>query len=496
MLPCTGEYKAETQKIGFDVLGSDIPVYCLNAKTADGTEVISLGDLTAGNSYSGSIVADASGEYVAYALTDGEYSYTHIPDITDTEGYILKADLIETSLSEAFWQVYYLTAEAELELRNTTTQYADEFASYLGLEADAYAYSYNNAYVADNNIAKLTLTDNRITAVNKLNGELRECNGKFDADLFAIGDTRVNDETKVYDLRKTDYTKTFASNAGYLVDNADYTGYALVDENGTCKAYVISEVVYNNSDDNNIAIVTKVAYGTAENLLPAVSAYALSGGSSGSSSSGSSGNSSSSSGSVPLGSMTVPAGTNITEAISVTKVSYIQDEVEKTAVFFGNTEFTSASTSVGLLRVGDLLTLITDSNGVAHKCAVLGTVIPGDILTLDAEGMAASGYSANTKLLYGYISSENWHKTSNRVYFEVNVDGEELIYCIEDNTNKYTYNDTNAKVCIEIEDFMAGDVDCFDPDTNEASMVFIKMTDDVVTDIYSFSERVDITTIK
>lgn len=43
---------------------------------------------------------------------------------------------------------------------------------------------------------------------------------------------------------------------------------------------------------------------------------------------------------------------------------------------------------------------------------------------------------------------------------------------------------------------MAGDVDCFDPDTNEASMVFIKMTDDVVTDIYSFSERVDITTIK
>ena len=496
LIPCTGEYKAETEQIGNDVLGSDMSVYCLDAQTAADTKVIALSDLTSGNRYTGSIVADASGEYAAYILTDGAYSYSHIPEVTDTEGYILKAELIETSLSDDFWQVYYLTAEAELELRNTTTDYAAGFASYLGIEDNAASYSYDNANIAEQNMAKLTLTDNRITAVNKIDGELIECKGKFDADSFTLENVTMNDATKVYDLRKTDYTKTFASNAGYLVDNADYTGYALVDENNNCKAYVISDVVYNNSDDNNLAIVTKVAYGTVENLLPSVSTYAFSGGSSGSSGSGSSGSTGSVSGSVPSGSMTVPNGVNITEATSVTKVSYIQDEVEKTAIFFGNTEVISESTSVGLLKVGDLLTLITDLNGVAHKCAVLGTVIPGDILTLDDEGMTASGYSDNTELLYGYIANENHQSMSKGEILHVNVNGEVIQYLVDNNANKYTYNDSGRIVYIDTEDFMSGDVYYFDSETNESSMVFMKITDEDVTDIYSFNQRINIDNIK
>ncbi len=173
-------------------------------------------------------------------------------------------------------------------------------------------------------------------------------------------------------------------------------------------------------------------------------------------------------------------------------VKYIKDETEGEIIFTDDSRNLLITNGIrpDELAVGDVFDVAETRNGVVGSYAVLGKIDKNGILKVYTE--AFNEYSENNEFVFGYIAN-NKHRAFPRgevIDIIAGSDCEEPFFILKEKTNKYSYAPSYRKPVIS-GDFMGGEsTDYFDNDT--ATMVFLRIIDGNVKDIYSFNTRVDI----
>lgn len=316
------------------------------------------------------------------------------------------------------------------------------------------------------------IKDRLVTYKTNSKGELREivpAVGDYDtitdeaykAKSQKLGKT-LEDDVVIFNVDKAEADDTLVKDIGYLVDDAEYTGYVFTNKSsGDTEVVVITKGGSKYSEETGFAIATGI-YKTTD------------------------------------------ADNN-----DIYKVSYVQDGVEGTAVFDDDSK-KSGSVDVADMDTGDVFVFSADTEGVVSDYAVIG-VISNGLLDVDEDAIESVLEDMDdTAFAFGYINNTSRNNTSKYETLELVITdkyegADETIKLDEgnrtdisvaknDDTNKYTYNDANRRnVKIENGDFMAEDV--YYREDNEVSYVFIRIYDGDVVDIYSFNERQKITNI-
>jgi len=459
----TGIYDLETNSIGTQVFEHDVPVFCIGVTDADLAESMNITDLTDGQQYSGQLLFDVDGQAVAFILQEGEYTAPEA-EVATEQIYVL--GLASSGLTDV-WQVQYVSEAGGVDTKNVREDVADEFLSYLGVDG---SFAYDNAEIKENRLLNVDIVGNRIVDVESTSDTLSALNGTYSEGK--IGDVSIASDAVVYDLTSDSYKSVCASDNNYLVEGTQYQGYISADSD----VYIITKSTYRIAAENNLAIITKKAVLVDEGQYQS---YESSG--------------------TTRASMSGSGMNSAPNIKTVTQLTYVQNETEKTAIMSNNVNLVASSISnVSALKLGDVVQIVVDSNGVIQYCAVVGTINGSGLLDFDTKVVSEIEFEDTTKYMYGYIANKDKYMTNKGETLTLNCGGTETInMVVSDTTNKYTYNDVGRIIKIETGDFMAEDayyLEVTDEENNKAEVTYVllKSTDGTVTDIYSFNNRVEI----
>ncbi len=270
-------------------------------------------------------------------------------------------------------------------------------------------------------------------------------NDDYNSSTQNIKGAYLEDNAVVFNLTGTSVDKAFATDISYLVDDAKYSGIVLANSDYEYCVMVITTGESTFEAEKGFAIATKVAT------------------------------------------------TDDEDGNSVTKVTFVQNEDSGNIVYFNDDSenYAGYDTAYENLKPGDVFAYNANYAGYVSEYVILGSINRDGLL--DVNKSAFGSFNDETEFVYGYISNtaSEKKKTSKGEIITVN-DGDEEVLLVTSKTNKYTYNDAGRNIVIEIGDYLAEDAYHFDPDTNEATFVFVKLVDEEVVDIYSFNERVQL----
>lgn len=186
----------------------------------------------------------------------------------------------------------------------------------------------------------------------------------------------------------------------------------------------------------------------------------------------------------------------------IINVTYVQDEEEGTVTFNDDSEVAAGKYDYDDLDVGSVFAFNANAEGVVSDYVVIGVIKSG---VLDVDQATFGEFSDDNVFMMGYIANSKKANTSKGETIEIkdNAGINETISVSKADSNKYTYNDANSRnVVIETEDFMAEDAyyyddnDTTDVKDDEATIVFVRLVNGSVVDIYSFNKRVTPSTVK
>jgi hypothetical protein len=166
----------------------------------------------------------------------------------------------------------------------------------------------------------------------------------------------------------------------------------------------------------------------------------------------------------------------------VLKVNYYCNEDEGFAIF----DDMSASVSradMEDISVGSVFAFIADKEGRVTYYAVIGTIDEG-VFVCHEDGIRVV-CDEETTFLCGSIANDK--KILRQDGEIIRLDSGELFLVNDKTTNKYTYDDSGRTLRITTGGFMEHpDMDYYSEKHGYTSKVFVKLVDDMVTDIYGF----------
>ena len=372
--------------------------------------------------------------------------------------YILEAGKSTSTFSSA-WELKLLTAKDGVVTYTMTDDCSKDFEA-----TDGYLKNFTlvdgKIKFADTNAAYRFVTfktnsAGKMKSIEKANGTLNEItSGKeYKVATQKIDGKTLEDDVVIYNLDAS-VDSVYTTDISALVDEGIYGGYVFKDKDGENVAMIITSDPGSLSDDTGFAVVTNVRIGK-------------------------------------------------NDGEDIVTVEYVQDGEEGTAIFNDDSDKVRGTAAVEPknLGVGDVIMFTANSNGIVNKYAVLGQINSKGLLDVKTDTLKAFG-TKNT-FYYGYIANTKRDSKSKGENIQVVAGNSKAIdLTVGSSANKYTYNDANSRN-IEIENggFMDGaDTDYYevitDKDGNvtarKATMVFIRVVEDEVVDIYSFNERVTV----
>ena len=371
--------------------------------------------------------------------------------------YILEAaEEKETFGTTYVWKVKLLTKDG-VAIYDITKNYRATAETYLAALATGTAPNRTVAFTSAYDVDKLVKVKFNaageikfMEAATAAAATFVKTSDEFKADAQTLAGKALADEVSIFMIDVTDADDAYVTDISALVDEGGYTGFTFRDERDEYSAVVISDTDSKFSEELGWAIVTKIATSKDE------------------------------------------------EGEDITKVSYVQDEVEGVAVF--NDDSTcGTSKDVDDLNVGDVFVFVADAAGIVSDYAVVATINATG--TAFENVVSASAIGDETALVQGWIANTKKASSSkgeiivvdNATTYAYDVAEKEYVgagaqYLVRSTANKYTYNDAGRNVVVETGDFMAEDVAYADIDTVATVFtVLVRLVDDEVVDIYALN---------
>ena len=253
----------------------------------------------------------------------------------------------------------------------------------------------------------------------------------------AEGMATLEDEIVIFNVMGDEAEDAYVTDLSYLVDEGKYAGTALANAKGEYDAMIITlgSSVFNKED--GIAIVTKVSY------------------------------------------------TKNAEDDDVVKVSVIKNSEEATITFDDDS---TAKGGIDIdddnFGIGSVIAYNASAAGVVSEYVVLATVEDGALVENDGAYYLVMDDTKDS-FIVGDINNDEPKDNKNG---EVLTVGSSIVVVPED-ANMYTYDASGKKVVIEVGDFMSSkDMGYYDEDEGATSMVFVRVVDGAVVDIYGFAK--------
>ncbi len=372
------------------------------------------------------------------------------PDMSDYgTAYILDAELIEHSFSEDEWQIKLITKKNEIVTCDVTDNSNILFNRYFSDNSDAFgtaddngSYLFANATDAQKaNPARLI--SYRINAKGQIfefeklssNGGTILDDDIYNANTKTIADVKLEDNAIVFDA-----ISKIASDITILKENAKYSGYVLKDE----------------KNKNSVVIITKEDIQDVEkgDLTATKTSFAI--------------------------------VTSVTHSDNYVNIDYVCNGADGT-VKIGLSALMQGDISYDEITVGSVISFIADKTGNATDYAVIAVVNDDYKLIVSQEGLEAVS-DADTEFVHGYIANKAYTPTSKGQI--IKLDNGKSYYVDNTSTNQYTFDDSGRNIVIRTGDFMDhSEMDYYDEDYGYTSKVFVKLVDDMVTDIYGFYDE-------
>lgn len=275
-----------------------------------------------------------------------------------------------------------------------------------------------------------------------------KANSEYKVATQKISGMSIEDDAVIYNI-DANVDSVYTTDISALVDEGVYGGFGFKDEDGEYVALVITDDAGQLSDDAGFAVVTKVKLGK-------------------------------------------------NDGEDIVTVNYVQDGEEGTVIFNDDSDIikNTASVDPSDLGVGDVIMFTASADGIVNKYAVLGQINNSGLLSLNDATLKQ--FSEDNTFYYGYIANTKRDSKTKGENLELVAGAKNAIeITVGSAANKYTYNDANKRNIEIVEgDFMGGnDTDYYTVDDNnkaEATMVFVRVVDDEVVDIYSFNARVKV----
>lgn len=267
----------------------------------------------------------------------------------------------------------------------------------------------------------------KTTELDEYNSKTQKLNGNI-----------IEDDTIIFDVTAAKAESTFSTNIDYLVDDGEYKGL-IVKEDNEVELLVIIESKAKVSDETGFAIVTEVKNKSVDG-----------------------------------------------EEIVV--IDYIQDMEEGIITFNEDAEsMIDNGFTLDDINIGSVFIFNSE-----NQYLILGTINEKGYLAIDEN--ALSEFSEDNEFVYGYIASEDGGKSSKYETIVVGgVNTEDL--SVGADTNTYSYYNTKRNIEIKTS-YITEDADWYkfgtaeDGSEDEATIFFARIVDGSLIDIYTFNNRV------
>ncbi len=380
--------------------------------------------------------------------------------------YVLEAALSTKSFSDNKWQVKLLTKDG-VAIYDMTDDASDDFAtdfdSLMDDDDDDEDETTAEILWAEGDLSATRL----VTYKTNAKGEIKALESvasidniaadkKYNADTQIIDGNAIEDDTIIFMINEDKADNTSASDISFLVDEGIYGGAVYEDEDDEIAVMIITVGDAAFSAETGLAIVTKVS------------------------------------------------DTKDADDNDVVKVSYVQGE-EDGVVTFDDDSTSKSACDVDDLSVGDVFIFNATADGVVTNYAVIAEIVDviddngtdtetddeiiGQTLALCEDindTKIASLFGEDTTLEVTYIANTK-RETNTKGEKITLADGETIL--VKSGAYKYTYNDEGRNTVIETGSFRGGNAWYYDADNDEYTPVLVRITDNVVIDIYSVNDR-------
>lgn len=434
------------------VTGTVDEVYVSNEKTyvvIDGNDYVdTTGDLGAGDE--GTFYIGITGKVIEYDATLAGENY----------GYIVEGAIAQGSFSADKWQIKILTKADGIVTYDITDKYHADVVAYLEAAEDAFTIEDDKFLWEDATDAEKADIARLITFETNSKGEIKEiaptakivdeevvntkplAGKEYNADAQSINGASLENDVVVFVVNENDVDDIYAADISYLIDEAEYEGYALRNEDAEYAAVVITGADAAFDVEAGFAIVTKVSTGKDE------------------------------------------------EGDAVTKVTYVQNEEEGVLTLSYGDKSDCLNDEELELEMGDVFMYTADANGLVSKYIVIAEI--GDDGDIDViEDLDVEKLGKDTEIVKGYIYNEKAKKNN----------GKEIIYldAAQENTlsvlagsYKYTFNEAGRTDKVVAGDFME-DVEYMEEKLNGddevvgyyVCPVLFRVVDGKVVDVYA-----------
>lgn len=381
--------------------------------------------------------------------------------------YILEAGKSTSTFSSA-WELKLLTAKDGVVTYTMTDDCSKDFEATDGylknFTLNGGKIAFENKDAAYRFVTFKTNSAGKIKSIEQANGTLSaiDAGAEYKVATQKINGKTLEDDVVIYNL-DAGVDSVYTTDISALVDEGVYGGYVFKDKDGDNVAMIITSDPGSLSDDTGFAVVTNVRIGK-------------------------------------------------NDGEDIVTVEYYQDGEAGTIVFNDDSDPVANTKSVDAnkLGVGDVIMFTANSNGIVNKYAVLGQINNNGLFNANQDALKA--FSNKNEFYYGFIANDKRDSKSKGENLDI-VAGftkdatvaTAKTLTIGSAANKYTYNDANSRNIEIVEgDFLGGadsdyfetittkDKDGKETTTYESTMVFVRVVDDDVVDIYSFNNRVKV----
>ncbi len=399
----------------------------------DGKDYVdTTGDLNAGDE--GTFYIGITGKVIEYDATLAGENY----------GYIVEGAIATGSFSADKWQIKILTKDDGIVTYDVKDSYHDAVVDYLAKNAAAFGltavygeddpetkdvdeskiaidvkedkFLFEDAKDTKANVARLiTFETDSKGAIKELvaaKGSTKDLEGKeYNADAQSINGASLENDIAVFYVGEADIDDIKATDISFLVDESEYEGYALKNEDAEYTAMVITKAEVDFNVEAGFAIVTQVATSTDD------------------------------------------------EGDKVTVVSYVQNEEEGTLTLSYGDKSKCLNKKDAELQMGDAFMYAADANGLVSKYTIVARIArdeKGNITgfdVLDDFTTDASALGKDTEIVKGYIYNEKSKKNNGKeiIYLDPKM---ETTVSVPGAAYKYTYNAAGRKDKITVGDFL------------------------------------------
>lgn len=473
------EYRETVNKLGSKIVADNIMIFNVNTSDIHDANVRGLSSLIDGGLYGGTMYdLDNDKQFDIFVMQDGTLASTDeepgetpeeepvVPDETQSDGYGFIIDTyFNTAAFEPQWQLKVLTenhgtvvynVKSKCEINGTLCDLSRTMTSQDVLALGKY---YNGSgdpnariveYEVDNNgeIDKICFANNIASGALCYYMDYDE----YNSDERKLGSKLLDEDIVVFDVN---YFETTDING--LYNKACYEGIVVdFDNDADMDVFVATACVLSFDAEASLLVVDSV--------------------------------------------MKTTYGEDNEDAYQVKY--YTDGKNELKSVYFTEDSINVLSNKDDFkdLSKGALFTAIINNDNLATHYAVVATTsyyhggyeLNGDLksLTQDIYGSNEVGNvkGDKTEFIYGYIS-----KISGKVLtiggtaYSDFCDGRDFV--IDSNVAQYCYNLNSSRPLIDVGDYRSTGVDIFDEFSGSANPVFLKVYDDEVTDIISFTRR-------